>query len=211
MILMLKGQSDIISAVIIIIIAIGLVSTAYTWGIPLIQKQQDTSLVDRVTSYFSPDNVNSIEKRIVSIATNGGEETFSEDASGFWQLVPNGASADSNSLSFTFFSRVSNIATGQWVSLNGPACTAAPGSVGEDPYVVCARADPISNGFNITYKVQFRQLQGSMQGYQIYLLPATSSPLSSTSKTMRIQKGNSYTTVANGQNLIIVEAKILLG
>jgi len=75
MILMLKGQSDIISIVLIIIIAIGLVSTAYTWGIPLIQKQQDTALVVRVANFFSNDNVNSLQKKIVSVATNGGEES----------------------------------------------------------------------------------------------------------------------------------------
>jgi hypothetical protein len=210
---MLKGQSDIISAIIIIVIAIGLVGTAYTWGLPLIQKQQDTALAERVTNYFSNDNTNSIQKKIVSVATNGGEATFTEDVSGFWQLVPNGTfSIDNNSLSFTFFSRVSNVATGvQWVPLNGVSCPAPSGSVGEDPYAVCARADLLSNGYNITYKVQFRALQGSDQGYEIYLLQHPSGLLTSTAKLLRIQKGDSKTVSVNGQNLIITEVKILLG
>jgi hypothetical protein len=89
MIFMLKGQSDIISAIIIIVIAIGLVGTAFTWGLPLIQKQQDTAMVERVANYFSNDNTNSIQKEIVSVATNGGEESFTEDVPGFWQLVSN--------------------------------------------------------------------------------------------------------------------------
>lgn len=205
---MLKGQSDIISAIIIVVIAIGLVGTAYTWGLPLIQKQQDTALAERVTNYFSNDNTNSIQKKIVSVATNGGEDTFAEDVSGFWQLVPNGAfSIDNNSLSFTFFSRVSNVATGQWVPLNGVSCPAPSGSVGEDPYAICARADLLSNGYNITYKVQFRALLGAGQGYEIYLLQHPSGSLTSTAKLLRIQKGNSYTS----GNLIITEVKILLG
>lgn len=212
MIIMFKGQSDIISAVIIIVIAVGLVGTAYTWGIPLIQKQQDTALVERVSNYFGNDNVNSLQKEILSVATNGGEETFSEDVSGFWQLIPNGtADINNNSMSFTFFSRVSNIATGQWVSLNGVACPAKAGTVGDDSYAVCARADSILNGYNITYKIQFRPLQSSNQIYEIYLLQSPSGLLTSTAKLLRIQKNNAYTLNANGQNLIITEIKILLG
>ena len=212
MILMLKGQSDIISIVLIIIIAIGLVSTAYTWGIPLIQKQQDTSLVQRVASYFSNDNVNSVQKKIVYVATNGGEESFTEDTSGFWNLASNSStSIFNNSLSFTVFSRVSNVAVGSWTSLNGVPCPASSGTVGEDPYALCARADPLGNGFNVTYLVQFRPLYSNAQGYEIFLLQHPSGLSSSVSKVLRIQKGNSYATTINGQNLIIIEAKILLG
>jgi hypothetical protein len=216
MVLMLKGQTDILSAIIIIIIAIGLVGTAYTWGIPLIQKQQDTSLVERVEGYFRWDNENSIEKKIVSVATNGGEASFSEDVSGLWELVPNSSiSVDNNSLSFNFFARVSNIAPlpkDQWVSLNGVPCPAVSGFIGDDAYALCARADSVPNGFNIMYKVQFRPLQSSSQWYEIVLLQHPSGLLNSTSKMLRIQRGDSYTTTApTGQNLIITEVKILLG
>lgn len=208
---MLKGQSDIISAVIIIIIAVGLVGTAYTWGLPLIQKQQDTALVERATNYFSNDNVNSIQKKITLVATNGNADTFTGDISGLWQLVPNGVSSvNNNSLSFTFFSRVTNIATGQWVSLNGVSCTVPPGSVGEDSYAVCARADTLRNGYNITYRVQFRPLLGST-GFEIYLVQNPSGLLTSTAKVIRVSAGNSYSTTVKGQNLIITEVKVLLG
>jgi len=215
MVLMLKGQADILSAVIIIVIAVGLVGTAYVWGIPLIQKQQDTALVERVESYFRGDSDNSLEKKIISVATNGGEATFSEDVSGLWQLMPNStATVDNNSIYFNFFARVSNIATlpaGQWVSLNGVPCPPQTGLIGEDPYALCARADSAANGFNIIYKIQFRPLQSGTQGYEIFLLQHPAGVLSSTSKTLRIQRGSSYTTSANGQNLIITEVKILLG
>jgi hypothetical protein len=213
---MVKGQTDILSAVIIIIIAVGLVGTAYNWGIPLIQKQQDTSLVERVEGYFRGDIENSIEKKIVSVATTSGEETFSEDVPGLWQLVPNSSlSIDNNSLSFNFFARVSNIAPlqkDQWISLNGVPCPPNPGFIGEDAYAVCARADSVSNGYNIMYKIQFRPLQGGSQWYEIVLLQHPSGLLNSTSKTLRIERGNSYaTTTTTGQNLIITEVKILLG
>lgn len=210
---MLKGQSDIISAVIIILIAIGLVGTAYTWGIPLIQKQQDTAVVQRVANYFSNSDANSLPKKIVSVATNGGEDTFSEDIAGLWQLVPNSTMSiqDNNSISFTFFSRVSNVAASQgWVTLNGIPCPPQAGNVGDDPYAICARADPLANGFNVTYRVQFRPLSTGTQGYEIFLLQSSGSA-TSTAQSFRIQKGNSYTASINGQNLIITEINILLG
>lgn len=216
MVLMLKGQSDIISAILIVIIGVGLVGTAYTWGIPLIQKQQDTALVERVINYFSGSSENSIEKRIISVATTGGDEAFYEDVSGLWQLIPNGTlSIDNNSLSFSFFARVSNIATnltaGEWVSLNGVPCPPPAGIVSEDPYALCARADPVGNGFNIMYKVQFRPLLSSTQGYEVFLVQHPAGFNSSTSKMLRILRGNSYAATINGQNLIITEVKILLG
>ena len=210
MVLMLKGQTDIISAIIVLVIAVGLVGTAYTWGIPLIQKQQDTALVDRVASYFNSDN--SLQKKIIFVATNGGEITFSEDVAGLWQLIPNNTvSVDNNSISFSFFARVSNIAIGQWVSLNGVPCPAQSGTISEEPYALCAKADSAPNGFNIIYKVQFRPLQSGTQGYAIYLLQHPSGLLSSTSKVLRIQRGDSYSADVNGQDLIITEIKILLG
>lgn len=211
---MLKAQSDIISAVIIILIAVGLVGTAYTWGIPLIQKQQDTAVVQRVANYFSTSNANSLPKKIVSVATNGGEDTFTIDVNGLWQLVPSGSvTQDNNSISFTFFSKVSNVAASQgWVTLNGVPCPPSTGNVGDDPYAICARADPLSNGFNVTYRVQFRPLCSSTQctqGYEIYLLQPSAG--TSTAQSFRMQKGNSYTSTVSGQTLSITEVKILLG
>jgi len=128
-------------------------------------------------------------------------------------LIPNDSSSPfNNSLSFTVFSRVSNVGIGSWTSLNGVSCPASSGIVGEDPYAICARADPLGSGYNVTYLVQFRPLYSSTQGYEIFLLQHPSGLNSSVAKVLRIQKGNSYTSVApNGQNLIIIEAKILLG
>jgi hypothetical protein len=91
------------------------------------------------------------------------------------------------------------------------SCPPSPGFIGEEPYALCARADSVSNGFNIIYKIQFRALQGNNQGYEIFLVQHPSGLLSSTSKAMRLQRGESYRTTLYGQNLIITEVKILLG
>jgi hypothetical protein len=210
MIGMLKAQADIISAVIIITIAIGLVYTAYSWGLPLIQKKQDAALAERVFNYFNQKNENSLPNKIEYIAKNRGEETFTLDANGIWII-----NQDEDSISFTFFSRASNIAVGDWISLTtGVKCSStgiepSTGIVGDKPSVVCARADLLQDGYNITYKVWFRQLNetGGERGYKINLLKHPGGPSSSTGKYVRIF----YDRVYQEQTLIITEIKILLG
>jgi hypothetical protein len=208
---MLKAQADIISAIIIIIIAIGLVSSAYLWGLPLIQKKQDEALVKRVSNYFDQKNENSLSSKIEFIADNGGEDTFNLDVDGLWVLDPN-----ENSMSFTFFSRVSDIGSAAWISLTGIDCPPSTnGIIGtHQPSVICARADILANGYNITYKIWFRQLDesGGARSYKIKLLnyqnPGSLTAVTSTSKSIRIFRGSINTTT---QNLIITEIKILFG
>jgi len=160
MILMSKAQSDIISALIIIIIAIGLVTTAYMWGLPLIQKRQDAAVAERVYNYFYQKNQNddSLSSKIEYVASNGGEDTFSLDINGIWIIKP-----DENSVSFTFFSRASNVGSSIWIPLtSGATCPPSSGTIGVDrPSVVCTKADTLFDGYNITYKVWFRQLNVS--------------------------------------------------
>jgi len=220
-----KGQADIVSAVIIIVIAIGLVGTAYTWGLPLIQKRQDSALVDRTFSYFNEDNVNSLVKKIESIARNGGEETLAVDVNGIWVLHPcndagvsgcvSGYDFENNSLHFSFFSRVSNTGANEgWIALSGAeSCPAGTATLGSDPYIACVRADSVAGGYNITYRVQFRELDESAQrGFKIELFPTLSGLTTSTSKSLRISRGNVYSQdVGSGKTLIITEVKILLG
>ncbi|HKZ45495.1 MAG TPA: hypothetical protein VJ343_02210 [archaeon] len=220
----MKAQSDIISSVIIIIIAISLVSTAYMWGMPLIQKRQDTALSDRVGKFFDPNNYNSIIKKIEYIAKNGGEDTFNLDVDGLWTLfscpsadgisecscdvLTTGCNTENNSVQFSFFSRVTNIAYDQgWVSLSATN-TGGIGTVGIDnTFVVWAKAVKSGEGFQITYKIWFRELDESpTKGYKIDLVSPSGKSISS-GKAIRISnEGTKYISV--GKELIITKIKL---
>lgn len=207
----MKSQADIISAVIVIIIAITLVSAAYMWGIPLIRKRQDTALVERAKSYFDRENFNSLVRKIEFIAKHGGEDTFTLDINGIWTLYPHDAvSLENNSIHFTFSAIVSNIGVNQgWIPLSS-AFTEAIGKVGiDDPSVVFARADESPQGYNITYKTWFRELKETeTKSHKINLL--AQGPTRSTGKTIRISRGDVYSTTVAGKTLIITEIKLLL-
>ena len=224
-----EAQVDIVTALIIIIIALSLTATAYLWGLPLIQKRQDTAVVERIKSYFDQNNANSLPSRIEFIANNGGEQTFTIDANGFWILnscakdeLPScnpspavDSTKENNSLQFTLFSKVSDFATQTgFISLTpGASCPPSNGILGKDKSsVICAKAVPSQDGFEITYKVWFRELDESAapRGYKIDLVKHETSGFNSTGKTIRISRqATSQATIA-GKTLIIPEMKILL-
>ncbi|MFH7882430.1 MAG: hypothetical protein QW140_01780 [Candidatus Aenigmatarchaeota archaeon] len=210
---MKKAQVDIISAIIIVIIALTLFSAAYFWGMPLIQKRQDTALVERAFKYFDPKNPNSIGRRIEYVANFGGEQTFSIDLDGIWILKQfNDVSEENNSLLFTFSSKISNVAPNfGWVPFSSNIQEI--GKLGlDDPSVVFERADSSGGRYDITLRVWFRELESmdGTKGYKINLINDTAGRTVSTSKYIKISRGNIISTQENGKTLTITEIKILL-
>lgn len=211
---MKKAQTEIISAVIIVIIALGLMSAAYFWGFPLIQKRQDSAIVDRSYSYFDQGNSNSLPNVIESIANSRGEKTFFVDTKGIWIL-----NEDENYIQFTHLSKVSKFAmdTEHPIALTpGTQCTPQPsnGTLGLDKSaVVCVRADTIGDQINITYKIWFRELwenpySDTGKGYRIDLKKA--GQVSSTQKNIKISFSDTGEIPVGEKTLITREIEILL-
>lgn len=215
-----KAVSEVISAVLVVMMGIALAGTAYMWGMPIIVKQQDTSNMERAYSYFDRGNTNSLVKKIEFIAKNGGEDVFTSDVPGGWLLHEwDESSPNNNSLEFSSFGRVSNIAIENaasgisWISLTaGGSCPPESGYVGIDPsYVVCAKASPISDGYDIKYRVWFRTLYGSTEtkGHQIRLVMNPSGELSSGSNSVILSRGPITSEVRDGKTIIITEIRVL--
>ncbi len=216
-----KAVSEVISVVLVVLMGVALAGTAYMWGIPMILKRQDTTKVERVYTYFERSNSNSLVRKIEFIAKNGGEDTFTPDTTGLWTLREYDAGEETaNSIEFTTFGKVSNIAisnpaTGiEWVALTpGGSCPPESGLVGFDPpYVVCAKAEAFSDGFNVIYRIWFREIYEStgVKGYKINLIKHPSGQLSSSARGVRISRGDVSSVVQDGKTLIITEIKILL-
>jgi len=211
------GQVDIISALLIVVIGISLVSAALLWGLPLIQKNQSRAIINRVANDFDRTNTNSLPKKIEEIANSdeGSFTTFTISTDGLWVLDPyDPADPESNSIYFIFNAKESDIAAGLgWIP---NTCGGSAGLVGTDaPIVVCKRADAIgSDNYNITYKLWFRERAENFEDpdakiYKLGLVQHTSSLPRSTGKSIRIFRGPITTDEVN-KNLIITEIKILL-
>jgi len=208
-----KGISEILSVILIMFVTISLVGTAFMYGMPLITKRQDTSSVDRIYDNFDSENANSIVRKIEFVSKNGGQETFTSSVDGGYEL-------SSGYLQFTSFSKVSNIAVSAagsdigWVALTtGGSCPPSNGIVGiNSPYVVCAKAEPFSDGFNVIYRIMLRDLYDSTETkiWRMSLVQHESGQTSSSAKTVRISRGDVTTGTEAGKTLITTEVKILL-
>ncbi|HDH91382.1 MAG TPA: hypothetical protein ENF38_00345, partial [Candidatus Aenigmarchaeota archaeon] len=152
----MKGQTQIISVVLILALSVSLMATAYTWGLPLIQKRQDTAKFESIFNSFDPTNPNSLERKIIDIANRGGEEVFSLNFKGVWNV-----NEDENSISFSFLSMISGFVPGKGITLlpGGSCPSSGPGRLGiDEPFDICGYSEPSGNKYNITFKIWFRNL-----------------------------------------------------
>jgi hypothetical protein len=121
------GQADVISALLIVVMGISLVSAALLWGLPLIQKNQSMAIINRVSNDFDRANTNSLPKKIEEIANSdeGSFTTFTISTDGLWILHPyNEVSPENNSIYFVFNAKESDVAVGLgWIpnTCGGPA------------------------------------------------------------------------------------------
>ena len=65
----MKGQQEALSAVLISGILIGVVGSVYFWGIPLIQKNKDVSLLENSEAFMQ-----TLDSKIKAVANNGGRD-----------------------------------------------------------------------------------------------------------------------------------------
>jgi len=227
-----KAQVDIISSVLIMIISLSLIASAYAWGMYLIEKRKSSTIVERVAKYFDRSNVNSIASRIEDVAVSGAEVTFTLDVDGIWTLNPCsdkatssnciGNNADNNTITFSLSAKSSDVKEGGgWIP---NTCGSGVGLLGKDtPSVVCKRADSSSGYYNITYKLWIRELDDSIAnpttGIKYLLVPAqierckpATNPTycTSTGRSVKFFKGNMMEQrTADGKNLITTEIKVL--
>lgn len=214
----LKAQSDIIAVVLIVLLAIGLLGVAYTFGLPLIQKNQDRALEDRAKAFFNLDNSNSLPAKIKSVANSGSKDAASLDVAGVTRLYPGSyVGTENNSIDFGFQSSVTSYAENRgWISLTGAACPPAKGIIGQDdPAVVCVRADKVSGGaFNITFRLYMRELEDAEKrnGFKINLVqhPAGSAVSSGSKANLRIEFDSRSQQAIGSKTLITTNVKILL-
>ncbi len=214
----LKAQSDIIAVVIIVLLAIGLLGFAYTLVFPLIQKNQDRAIEERVKAFFNTASPDSLPAKIEAVANSGGKNTAALDVGGVTRIFPgNFIGSENNTIEFGFQSRVTSYAADRgWISLTGASCPPAAGTIGQDePSVICVRADNTTSGFyNITYRLHLREVEDAEKknGFKINLIQHPASPiLSSASKTeIRIEFDNRKQQTVGSKNLIVTDIKILL-
>lgn len=165
------GQSQVVTAVLLGGILVVGISSAYTWGIPLLEKNQDANTLENTLSSFE-----TLGSEIESVARRGDSSqiTFTV-GDGILQVNP-----ENNSIEYAITTRAAYVSTSGWVSLNdnnmrGLLEGGYPqqyGVQGQDvPGVIIARARDMTDGYRTTYKLKFREMRDVDAGesYQIDL------------------------------------------
>lgn len=150
----MKGQHEILGAVLIASILIFAVSAAYLWGLPIIEKARDRTNIEKAAQ-----NMKSLANAIENVADNKGSRELNFAINGIF-VVRN------DSIDYILDSKSKYITTGNWARLNEDdhrGTFLSPdgyGLIGIDkPAILFARADGTAGRYVNTFKIDFRELE----------------------------------------------------
>jgi hypothetical protein len=196
------GQAQVVSVVIIIVIALGALALVLPWTYGMIQKKKDMKSLDDVYNFFQ-----TLDETIRNIAKNGGEESLSLKVPGKLTVYPElVVSPFNNSIVFSFSAKVSNIAPGGWIPLNTPNMNEIATLGVDTSSVILGRATQTDSEMYIQYKLWYRTLIDTTgRGYKIVLSTTDNEEKSTTTGFLRIQRVGS-----GGTPLTITEINVIV-
>jgi len=202
----MKAQTQVVSIIIIVAIALGALSLVLPWTYGMIQKKKDMKSLDDVYYFFQD-----LDENIRDVANNGGEKTLTLEVPGIFAVYPESSNSPfNNSISFDFTSKVSNIAIGDWIPLNTPNMNTTATLGVDTSSVIFGRANRTGDQILIQYRVWFRELDDqSGKGYKIFLNTSDNNPKTSTAGFMRIQRIRTK-EITTGKTLTITEINIIV-
>lgn len=152
---MTKGQQDVISTILISGVLIGVVSSVYFWGIPLIQKNQDIS-----TLKTAEDFMYSLNEKIKFVANNGGKDQIFVNVPGLLEF-------DSEIIELSVNTQGTIYATDVEIPLKKNECTRIEGTWGvHESSVVCVKSRKLAKDqYKTIYTLNFIKLNVVDSGY----------------------------------------------
>ncbi|MDY6777721.1 MAG: hypothetical protein SVU32_03585 [Candidatus Nanohaloarchaea archaeon] len=192
---MSKGQAQVVTAVLLAGIIVAGVSAVYTWGVPLLQKNQDIKSLQG-----SLDDLRQLESAIETVAQRGGSNEVSFAVNdGQLRVLP-----DDNAIVYSVRTKAAYVSTTEWVPLNENDMrgieeanrSSAYGINGRDkPGVIIGKAFRQGEGYRSVYRLEFRELQdlNSDRGYIIDIQTTGDQEASGGTHQITIEKVNSIT------------------
>ena len=106
-----KAQTQIISVVLIMGLAVGVIGASYMWGAPLIEKSQtETSLSQ------AEKNIELINSMIVDVVKTGGQKTKQIQFDGTLEILD--INTGYNSIVYTIQGKTAGVASTNWILMN---------------------------------------------------------------------------------------------
>lgn len=193
-----KGQTQLVTAILLTGILIALVTIAYFWGIPLIEKQKDSVRVDNMESLFLE-----LDDKIQSVAKNGGKENIEGyEVMGTMRFLGDGIN---DNITASFETSGGIIATGTDIYLAGSGAENPP--VGSEPGVVKVYAEKAGKKYDINMKLYYRNLTTAEDIYKIDLEAVGRRVVGEGKHSIVIEEAGSE-TIENKKKLHLTKVKI---
>ena len=182
----MKAQTQIISAILVFLVALAAIALVLPWALTMIQKKKDMKNVDDVYNFFLK-----LDEVIRDVAKNGGEESLTLKVPGELTVYPDSSNHPyNNSITFSFLSKVSNIAVkvGE-IPLNTPNQNSTATLGVDTPSVIFGKANLTDDSILIQYRLWYRTLV-DVDGnkFKIVLNTSENSILNSTLGFIRVQR-----------------------
>jgi len=203
----MKGQTKIVSVLLIVLLASAAIGMVTPWVYSMIQKKNDMKSVSDVYNFFQ-----TLDTTIRNIAQNGGEEALILEVPGKFEIIPDALSSDDNSNSILFMmeSKISLMAVGGWIPLNTPNINETATLGIDPPSVIFGKAEKSGDKIEVQYKLWYRALNDTSGNlYKIVLNTSDDETISTTTGAMRIQRLGSK-KITNGKTLTITEINIIV-
>lgn len=167
----MKGQEQAVTAILLSGILIGIVGSVYLWGLPLIQKNKDVSLLQSSEQFMK-----TLDSKIKTVANTGGRDQLKITASG---IVKIDASPDGWIIQLDADTQGTIYATGAEIPLKNSTCTASEGTWGsDDAGILCVKSVKLDeNKYRTSYTLRYVPLK--TQTIRVYSLMLTSDQVKS--------------------------------
>jgi hypothetical protein len=152
----MKGQ-ETISVILITGILLGLVGSVYLWGVPLIEKNTDISVLENAEEFM-----NNLDAKIKNVATHGGREQIE---------IPLGRVYFDADIDLNVDTKNTIYDSGAWVSLGRNSCTKPDGVWGVDNQdVLCVLSQEVGEEYKTGYRLRYIDLVLGAKKYKIELV-----------------------------------------
>jgi len=182
----MKAQTQIISAILVFLVALAAVALVLPWALTMVQKKKDMKNVDDVYNFFLK-----LDEVIRDVAKNGGEESLTLKVPGELTVYPDSSNHPyNNSITFSFLSKVSNIAVNVGeIPLNTPNQNSTATLGVDTPSVIFGKANLTDDSILVQYRLWYRTLV-DVDGnkFKIVLNTSGNSILNSTLGFIRVQR-----------------------
>ena len=108
---LLKAQTQIISVVLIMGLAVGVIGASYMWGAPLIEKSQTENSLSQAEK-----TIELINSMITDVVKTGGQKTKQIKFDGTLEILD--SYIDENSILYTIQGQSAGVASTNWILLN---------------------------------------------------------------------------------------------